>query len=89
MPPPIPGEPLAWLSVTEEAVSVSEEVAPLKAPPPRAAPPPSPLRPFHESHAAFSTIHPTRASKEIPACRAMSGTSEVGVIPGWVFNSSR
>ena len=46
-------------------------------------------RGVHESHAAFSTIQRTSSSKPMPACRAMSGTSEVGVMPGWVLTSSR
>src|SRR5215469_11103037 len=41
------------------------------------------------SHRAFSTIQTTRSSKLMPAWRAMSGTSEVGVIPGWLFTSNR
>src|SRR5439155_26114134 len=46
-------------------------------------------RPLYPSHDAFSTIHATSSSKPMPTCRAISGTSEVGVIPGWVFTSSR
>src|SRR5216684_405017 len=41
-----------------------------------------------ESHAAFSTIQRTSAAKSMPACLAMSGTREVGVMPGWVLTSS-
>src|SRR5207302_5164244 len=44
---------------------------------------------YQVSHAAFSTIHMTRSAKSMPACRAMSGTSEVGVIPGCVLTSRR
>src|SRR5215469_2181807 len=63
---------------------------------PRAVPAhrPSSTRPpggdrLYLSHRAFSTIHTTRSSKLMPAWRAMSGTSEVGVIPGWLFTSNR
>ena len=45
--------------------------------------------PHHPSHTALSTIHATSSSNLIPAWPAISGTSEVGVIPGCVFNSSR
>jgi hypothetical protein len=45
--------------------------------------------PGHASHAAFSTIQETRSWNEIPAAFAMSGTSEVGVMPGWVLTSRR
>src|SRR6185437_1146961 len=40
------------------------------------------------SHAAFSTIQTTSDGKSIPAWRAISGTSEVGVMPGCVLTSS-
>ena len=39
------------------------------------------------SHAAFSTIQLTSSTKSVPASMAISGTSDVGVMPGWVFNS--
>ena len=57
-----------------------------------APPHPHPIpmgRGVHPSHAACSTIHTTSSSKPMPAWRAISGTSEVGVMPGWVLTSSR
>src|SRR5690606_18717812 len=38
---------------------------------------------------ASSTIQLNNSPKEIPAALAISGTSEVGVIPGWVLISSQ
>ncbi len=40
------------------------------------------------SHRASSTIQLTSAPKSIPATRACSGTSDSGVMPGWVLTSS-
>ena len=43
----------------------------------------------HCRHSACSTIHDTRSGKLMPMCLACSGTSDSGVMPGWVFISSR
>src|SRR5690606_42148869 len=49
---------------------------------------PSESRP-QRGHDASSTIQLRRSPNEMPACSAMSGTSEVGVMPGWVLISSQ
>jgi len=41
------------------------------------------------SHDAFSTIQATSSEKSMPLSAAISGTSESGVMPGWVLISSR
>ncbi|MNS61252.1 hypothetical protein D3C72_942760 [compost metagenome] len=43
----------------------------------------------HRKHEASSTIQLTRLPKERPAWAAISGTREVGVMPGCVFTSSQ
>src|SRR5262249_29228195 len=43
---------------------------------------------LHPSHAAFSTIQEHSASNAMPLYWAISGTSEVGVMPGCVLTSS-
>ncbi len=43
----------------------------------------------YRGHEASSTIQRTRSSYPIPKDAACSGTSEVGVMPGWVLTSNR
>ena len=43
----------------------------------------------HRRHEASSTIQLTNSSNECPACRAISGAKDVGVMPGWVLISSQ
>ncbi len=43
---------------------------------------------LHPRHAACSTIQPHSSGKPMPQCAACSGSSEVGVSPGWVLTSS-
>jgi hypothetical protein len=43
----------------------------------------------HRRHEASSTIQLTNSSNEWPACWAISGASDVGVMPGWVLISSQ
>ena len=44
-------------------------------------------RQSHRPSEASSTIHCTSSSNVVPACAASSGTSDVSVMPGWVFTS--
>ena len=47
------------------------------------------LAPFQRRHEASSTIQLNKSPNECPACAAISGTSDVGVMPGWVLTSSQ
>src|SRR5690606_16178112 len=49
----------------------------------------SPIPTVHRKHDASSTIQRTRPPNEWPACAAISGTRDVGVMPGWVLISSQ
>src|SRR5690606_13479465 len=46
------------------------------------------LSPLQRRHEASSTIQLNNSPNECPACKAISGTSDVGVMPGWVLISS-
>ena len=55
---------------------------------PRRAASPALSRP-QRKHEASSTIQLKSSPNECPACAAISGTSDVGVMPGWVLTSSQ
>ena len=51
--------------------------------------PPAFLSPSQRRHEASSTIQLNRSPNECPAWAAISGTRDVGVMPGWVLISSQ